>query len=289
MNAGGLSPAQQSTLQQITNGAAAANAASSDLGVATSLPPLGNDPASQQWRSQTLEVNKQNIASQVAVQLACTTALANLTSVDPDVMDLTAIAGHVSTVGSNLTQLTSGVKMAAALLEDRTLSDLLLEAARKLAAATSKLLTNATGAVTGQGNRQEFVASAQSIATSGSQVLKTLGEPEVPLPAQQELVELAKQVAATMTETISQSKNVAGTGTARAQGRAGSQGHRGALALKGTRAGGKARSGFWRSGVVWPSGGTPARPPARPAAPLPPPPGPDTCFFWSLGFCRQDP
>jgi talin len=211
LSTAGLTPAQQSTLQTINSGTAAANAASSDLGVATSLPPLGNDPASQQWRMQTLEVNRQNIASQIAVQLASTTAMATLTSVDPDAMDLAAIAGHVTTVGSNLAQLTSGVKMAAALMEDRALSDVLMEAARKLAAATTKLLSNASGAVTGQGNRADFVAAAQAIALSGSQMLKSLGEPEVPLAAQQELVELAKQVAATMTETIGQSKNVAGT------------------------------------------------------------------------------
>jgi len=171
---------------------------------------MGNDPASQQWRRQTLEVNKQNIGSQVAVQLASTTTLANLTATDPETMDYTAVAGHVSTIGSNLTQLASGIKMAAALIEDRALSDLLLDSARRLAGATSKLLGSTNTTVAGQPNRQEFIAAAQTIATAGNQILKSLGEPEVPIAAQHDLVDQAKQVAATMTETIQAANRVAG-------------------------------------------------------------------------------
>ena len=180
--------------------------------MAISLPPLGNDAASQQWRAQTLEVNKQSIASQVAVQLASTTAIANLTAVEGETVDYTTVSGHVTTMGSNLSQLASGVKMAAALMDDRAIADVLMEAARKLAAATSKLLSATTATIAGSGNRQELVSSAQAIASSGSVMLKALGEPEVPLAAQQELVDLAKQVAATMTDALSSAKNVAGTG-----------------------------------------------------------------------------
>jgi len=205
-----MTPAQQGALQIITNSSASVNAAISDLNVATTLPPMGNDPASQQWRRQTLEVNKQNIGSQVAVQLASTTTLANLTAADPETMDYTAVAGHVSTIGSNLTQLASGIKMAAALIEDRALSDLLLDSARRLAGATSKLLASTNTTVAGQPNRQEFIAAAQTIATAGNQILKSLGEPEVPIAAQHDLVDQAKQVAATMTETIQAANRVAG-------------------------------------------------------------------------------
>jgi len=153
-------------------GFASVNSAQSDLNVATSLPPLGNDPASVQWRKQTLDINKQNVVSQVSAHLAATAAILNLTSVDPAKMDYNQIGSNVSTISSNLAQLASGTKMIAALMEDAEESEKLLEAARKLASATSKMLTESQPIIMGQGNRQELLASAQGIGGASSQMLK---------------------------------------------------------------------------------------------------------------------
>ncbi len=115
--------------------------------MATTLPPLGNDPASVQWRKQTMDITKQNVQSQVASHLAATAAVVNLTAVDPERMDYNAISSNISTMSTNLAQLSSGTKMIAALMENQAEAEKLLEAARKLAGATSKLLTAAQPAV----------------------------------------------------------------------------------------------------------------------------------------------
>jgi len=225
------SPAHQALLQSINNGFASVNAAQSDLNVATTLPPLGNDPASIQWRKQNLDVNKQQVQSQVASHLAATASVINLTAVDLKDMDFNLISTQIATISGNLGQLASGTKMIAALLEDQSDSEKLLEAARKLAAATQKLLTSAQATISklyilsecpslkklfrsfrlaGQGNRQDLLASAQGIGASGAQLLRHMGDADVSLAAQQDLIELAKQVAVAMTEAVQHAKTVAG-------------------------------------------------------------------------------
>jgi talin len=201
--------AQQALLQNINNGFAAVNTATSDLNLATQLPPLGNDPASAAWRQQTLDVNKTNVQSQVAAHLAATAATVTLTGVDPDKMDFTAIGANISTISSNLTSLASGTKMIAALMLDPTDGEKLLEAARNLAAATSKLLQSVQPAILGQGNRQDLLSAAQAIGSASSQLMSRMGNPDVSAATQQELLELAKAVANATTALVAAAKNVA--------------------------------------------------------------------------------
>ena len=205
----GATGAQQALLQQINNGFASVNAAQSDLNVSTTLPPLGNDPASVQWKKQTMDINKQNVASQLAAHLAATAAVVNLTSVDPAKMDYNAIGSNISTISSNLSQLASGTKMIAALMEDPSESEKLIDAAKKLASSTSKLLTETQPIIVGQGNRQELMASAQGVGGSSALMLKHMGDPDVSPATQQELIELAKQVAVAMTKAVGDAKVVA--------------------------------------------------------------------------------
>ena len=205
----GATGAQQALLQQINSGFAAVNAAQSDLNVATSLPPMGNDPASVAWRKQTLDVNNNNVSSQIAAHLAATAAVINLTPVDPSKMDYNAIGSNISTISSNLSQLASGTKIVTALMNDPEESERLLEAAKKLAAATAKLLTESQPIIVGQGNRQELLAAGQGVGGASAQMLKHMGDPDVSLASQQELIELAKNVAAAMTKAVADAKNVA--------------------------------------------------------------------------------
>eukprot|EP01137_Pigoraptor_chileana_P018402 Opistho-2@77812 len=203
----GLGQAQRALMGNITNGFAAVTAATSELGVAASLPPLGTDPASIAWRQQTLEVAKQNVSSQLSAMTAATASVVTLTSGDPSTVDHTAVSSAVTTISTNLTELSKNAKMMAALVGDPALGDKVLEAARGLAGATGKLLTAVqTGTAE---SRMDLLNAAQAIGVSSSQLLAYMGEPDVDAAAQEELINMAKAVAAATTAMVTNAKNVA--------------------------------------------------------------------------------
>ena len=206
---GNASGAQQGVLQHITGGFAAVNAAQSDLSVATTLPPLGTDPASVQWRKQTMEINKQNVISQMASHLAAAASIINLTAVDPEKMNLATISTNISTLTTDLTQLASGAKMVAALMDNQQDADHLLEYARGIASATQKLLAATQPVIMGEGNRQDLLGAAQLLGLTSGDMIKVMGDADVSADAQQELIDLAKAVTLAMTETVGTAKAVA--------------------------------------------------------------------------------
>lgn len=57
-----------------------------------------------------------------------------------DEVDHTAVGAAITTITSNLPEMTRGVRMIAALMEDESSGDKLLDAARKLCTAFSDLL-----------------------------------------------------------------------------------------------------------------------------------------------------
>jgi len=57
-----------------------------------------------------------------------------------DEVDHTAVGAAITTITTNLPEMTRGVRMIAALMEDESSGDKLLDAARKLCSAFSDLL-----------------------------------------------------------------------------------------------------------------------------------------------------
>ncbi|KAI3637909.1 hypothetical protein MIR68_004558 [Amoeboaphelidium protococcarum] len=198
--------AQQSLMQSINNGFAAVSSANQDLSMATQLPPIGNDQASQQWKMQTMEVNRQTVATQVGSHLAAAAAIVNVTAIDLEQVDFGAVGANVSTLSQNLNQMSASIKMLAA-LSDGVQGDKLLECARNLAAATGKLLGSVQPMLGGDGDpsvRAEVLRQGQEISKQAFNLLSKIGEAEVSQFVQQQLVDAAKEVAKATIALVSQ-------------------------------------------------------------------------------------
>lgn len=104
------------------------------------IPELGTDAASMKWKEVTLDTRKQNVGSQIAAMNAATAQVVTLTSGPQDEVDHNAVGAAITTIGSNLPEMTKDVKVIATLMEDSDMGDKLLEATRKLCTAFSDLL-----------------------------------------------------------------------------------------------------------------------------------------------------
>lgn len=111
-----------------------------DLEGKTNIPELGTDPAAKKWKQVTLDTRKQNVGSQIAAMNAATAQVVTLTSGPQDEVDHHAVGAAITTIGSNLPEMTKDVKMIAALMDDGNMGEKLLDATRKLCHAFSDLL-----------------------------------------------------------------------------------------------------------------------------------------------------
>ncbi|XP_078579975.1 uncharacterized protein LOC144864098 isoform X5 [Branchiostoma floridae x Branchiostoma japonicum] len=252
--------AQQALMGNISSGFNSISAAQAELGSRAELPPLGSDPASLKWKQNTLDVSKQNVTSQLAAMSAATASVVTLTSDDwkkldlkhqkivdrfrgtpnnvkgePEQTDYTAVGSAVTTISSNLTEMSKGIKMVAALLEDYGQGERLLDAARNLAGAFSDLLSAAKpGSTEGPdlyeacrqlmiaehefldqiqpylpGPRQNLLTAAGNIGEHGREVLHEMGEVDTDPRFQDALMALAKAVANATATLVLKAKNVA--------------------------------------------------------------------------------
>lgn len=84
--------------------------------------------------------HKQNVGTQIAEMNAATAQVVTLTSGSAEEVDHTAVGEAISTITTHLPEVTKGVRMIAALMEDDSSGERLLDAARKLCTAFSDLL-----------------------------------------------------------------------------------------------------------------------------------------------------
>ncbi|KAI8493573.1 Talin-1 [Branchiostoma belcheri] len=199
--------AQQALMGNISSGFNSISAAQAELGSRAELPPLGSDPASLKWKQNTLDVSKQNVTSQLAAMSAATASVVTLTSGEPEQTDYTAVGSAVTTISSNLTEMSKGIKMVAALLEDYGQGERLLDAARNLAGAFSDLLSAAKPGSTEP--RQNLLTAAGNIGEHGREVLHEMGEVDTDPRFQDALMALAKAVANATATLVLKAKNVA--------------------------------------------------------------------------------
>ncbi|XP_066270425.1 talin-1-like isoform X7 [Branchiostoma lanceolatum] len=203
--------AQQALMGNISSGFNSISAAQAELGSRAELPPLGSDPASLKWKQNTLDVSKQNVTSQLAAMSAATASVVTLTSGEPEQTDFTAVGSAVTTISSNLTEMSKGIKMVAALLEDYGQGERLLDAARNLAGAFSDLLSAAKPGSTEREPepRQNLLTAAGNIGEHGREVLHEMGEVDTDPRFQDALMALAKAVANATATLVLKAKNVA--------------------------------------------------------------------------------
>ncbi|TKS69839.1 Talin-2 [Collichthys lucidus] len=178
-----LSSAQQALMGTINTSMQAVQKAQIDLGEVDNLPPLGQDMASKVWIQNKMDESKHEIHSQVDAITAGTASVVNLTAGDPTDTDYTAVGCAITTISSNLTEMSKGVKLLAALMEDDVGGgNDLMKAARTLAG---------------------------SIGQASGDLLRQIGESETDERFQDILMNLAKAVANAAAMLVLKAKNVA--------------------------------------------------------------------------------
>ncbi|XP_062334693.1 talin-1 isoform X2 [Osmerus eperlanus] len=170
-----LTSAQQALTGTINSSMQAVQAAQASLDELDALPPLGTDAASQAWRKNKMDESKHEIHSQVDAITAGTASMVNLTAGDPAETDYTAVGCAVTTISSNLTEMSKGVKLLAALMEDEGGNgQQLLGAAKNLAFAVSDMLKTAQPANTEP--RQNLLQAAGNVGQASGELLSHIGE-----------------------------------------------------------------------------------------------------------------
>ncbi|XP_061056252.1 talin-1 isoform X1 [Eubalaena glacialis] len=220
-----LTSAQQALTGTINSSMQAVQAAQATLDDFDTLPPLGQDAASKAWRKNKMDESKHEIHSQVDAITAGTASVVNLTAGDPAETDYTAVGCAVTTISSNLTEMSRGVKLLAALLEDEGGSGRpLLQAAKGLAGAVSELLRSAQPASAEP--RQNLLQAAGNVGQASGELLQQIGEsdtdphfqicaprgagvPSPPDPPTEVLMQLAKAVASAAAALVLKAKSVA--------------------------------------------------------------------------------
>ncbi|XP_031433991.1 talin-1 isoform X2 [Clupea harengus] len=170
-----LTSAQQALTGTINSSMQAVQAAQASLDEVSELPPLGTDAASQAWRKNKMDESKHEIHSQVDAITAGTASMVNLTAGDPAETDYTAVGCAVTTISSNLTEMSKGVKLLAALMEDEGANgQQLLGAAKNLACAVSDMLKTAQPA--NAEPRQILLQAAGNVGQASGELLQHIGE-----------------------------------------------------------------------------------------------------------------
>ncbi|KAG1695569.1 Talin-1 [Nymphon striatum] len=201
-------PSPRALLSTIDSGKDAIKTAEIELMTKAQLPEIGTDPASQKWKEEQLEVEKQNVSSQIAAMNAATAQVVTLTSPALEEPDNAAVGAAISTISSNLPEMSRGVKMIAALMEPEPDGEKLLDATRKLCNAFSDLLKAAEPENTGL--RQELLNAASKVGEATLAVLQCIGEEDAADKETQDLIlGLAKAVANATATLVLKSKDVA--------------------------------------------------------------------------------
>ncbi|CAJ0936099.1 unnamed protein product [Ranitomeya imitator] len=169
--------AQQALMGTINTSMHAVQQAHDDLSQVDNLPPLGHDMASRVWIQNKVDESKHEIHSQVDAITAGTASVVNLTAGDPSETDYTAVGCAITTISSNLTEMSKGVKLLAALMEDEP--------------------------------RQTVLTAAGSIGQASGDLLRQIGESEADERFQDVLMSLAKAVANAAAMLVLKAKNVA--------------------------------------------------------------------------------
>ncbi|XP_067841068.1 talin-1 isoform X2 [Heptranchias perlo] len=203
-----LTSAQQALMGTINSSMQAVQQAQASLDDVDALPPLGHDAASKAWRKNKMDESKHEIHSQVDAITAGTASVVNLTAGDPLDTDYTAVGCAVTTISSNLTEMSKGVKLLAALMEDEGANgQQLLKAAKNLACAVSELLKTAQPATAEP--RQNLLTAAGTVGQTSGELLQQIGESDADPRFQDMLMQLAKAVANAAAALVLKAKNVA--------------------------------------------------------------------------------
>ncbi|KAI8040200.1 hypothetical protein M5D96_006138 [Drosophila gunungcola] len=202
-----LTEPQRALLGYISAGQDVLIRADEELRTKAPIQELGSDLRSIEWRENTLDTSKQAVSSHVAAMSAATAQI--ITASHPDEVDTEAISASVSQIAQTIPEVTKEVRLIAALMENDSNGDQLLEAARNLCNAFSDLLKAAEPE--SKEPPQHLINAANRVGEATTQVLSTIAEEEVPenRDLHDMLLALAKAVANTTAALVLRAKNIA--------------------------------------------------------------------------------
>ncbi|XP_030385592.1 talin-2 isoform X3 [Scaptodrosophila lebanonensis] len=202
-----LTEPQRALLGYISAGQDVLLRADEELRTKAPIQELGSDLRSIEWRENTLDTSKQAVTSHVATMSAATAQI--ITASHPDEVDTEAISASVSQIAQTIPEVTKEVRLIAALMEDDTNGDKLLEAARNLCNAFSDLLKAAEPE--SKEPPQNLINAANRVGEATTHVLSTIAEEEVPenRDLHDMLLALAKAVANTTAALVLRAKHIA--------------------------------------------------------------------------------
>jgi len=192
--------AQQGIIQNINNGFATIQSILDDMVNVTELPELNNDSSALQWKKQTLDVNTENIRSQIASDIAASCSILNHTNCDIEEMEYDVIGGDITTLSANIIQLVPSAKMVSSLVEDEEKKNRILECAKDLANSTSRFLGSVQPVILGQGTKDEMFQCADEIGKTAYALLKELGIIEIDDEKIRNLLEAARDISSATTD-----------------------------------------------------------------------------------------
>lgn len=192
--------AQQGIIQNINNGFASIQSILDDMVNINEIPELGNDASAIQWKKQTLDVNTENIRSQIASDMAASCSILNHTNVDVEEMEYDVLGGNISTLSANVIQLVPSAKMVASLVDDEDKKNRILDGAKDLAGATARFLGSIQPVILGQGNKEEMYQCADEIGKTAYQLLKELGILDIDDDKIRDLLEAARAISNATTD-----------------------------------------------------------------------------------------
>ncbi|XP_046974638.1 talin-1 isoform X11 [Vanessa cardui] len=202
-----LTEPQRALLSTITSGKEIIKQTEEGL-TRASLPALGQDAGSVKWKRVKLDNSKQVVTSHIAAMNAATAQVVTLTAGPTEEVDHTAVGAAITTITTNLPEMTKGVQLIAALLDDAPDGERLLDATRALCCAFSDLLRAAEPHA--KEPRQSLLNAASRVGEASTSVLHTIGEEtEEDKETQDILLSLAKAVANTTAALVLKAKNVA--------------------------------------------------------------------------------
>ncbi|XP_023303329.1 talin-1 isoform X3 [Lucilia cuprina] len=203
-----LTEPQRALLSYISAGQEILVRADEELRTKAPIQDFGNDLRSIEWRENTLDTSKQAVTSHVATMSAATAQIITATQ-QPDEVDTEAISASVSQIAQTIPEVTKEVRLIAALMEDDTNGDKLLEAARNLCTAFSDLLKAAEPE--SKEPPQNLINAASRVGEATTYVLSTIAEEDVPenRDLQDMLLGLAKAVANTTAALVLRAKSIA--------------------------------------------------------------------------------
>ncbi|KAG0430358.1 hypothetical protein HPB47_022767, partial [Ixodes persulcatus] len=167
----------------------------------------GHMPSPQQQTETGQAISAHTAAVRI---LQVRTSLQLLDARPPEEVDQPAVGAAITTIASNLPEMSKDVKMIAALMDDEDSGDKLLDAARRLCNAFSDLLRAAEPQ--NKEPRQNLLNAASRVGEASHAVLYTIGEEdEADAELQDQLLGAAKQVANATAALVLQAKKVAST------------------------------------------------------------------------------